>query len=84
PLADCTLATESFGHMARAIRALADSVGAPVGAVLEGGYELNALAASAAEAMEGLAGGGEPPRVSPGPLVSAAVEQVGRYWPDVR
>ena len=36
------------------------------------------------EAMEGLAQGGGPPRASPGPLVDAAVEQVGRYWPDVR
>ncbi|MDQ4049461.1 MAG: histone deacetylase [Actinomycetota bacterium] len=84
PLADCILATESFGHVARAVRELADSVGAPVGAVLEGGYELGALSASVAEAMEGLARGGEPPRVEAGPLVDAAVAQVGRYWPDVR
>ncbi len=84
PLADCVLTTESFGHVARAVRALADSMEAPVGAVLEGGYEVNALAASVAEAMEGLAGGGEPPRAERGPLVEAAVEQVGRYWPAVR
>ena len=84
PLADCTLSTASFGHMARAVRELADSVAAPVGAVLEGGYELGALATSVAAAMEGLAEGGEPPRVGQGPLVEAAAEQVGRYWPAVR
>ena len=84
PLADCTLTTESFCHVARAVSELGDAVEAPVGAVLEGGYELNALAASVAEAMDGLARGGEPPRVTPGPLVEAAADQVGRYWSGVR
>jgi acetoin utilization deacetylase AcuC-like enzyme len=84
PLADCTLTTESYGHLGRAVRSLAESTGAPAGAVLEGGYELSALSASVAQAMEALAGDGEPPTAERGPLVAAAVEQVGRYWPDVQ
>ena len=84
PLADCVLTTESYGRLARAVRELADSVGAPVGAILEGGYELGALAASVAETMDALSRGGEVPRAGTGPLVEEAVEQVGRFWPGVR
>jgi acetoin utilization deacetylase AcuC-like enzyme len=46
PLAGCRLEAGSFGRMAGRVRALADSLGAPVGAVLEGGYEPEALAES--------------------------------------
>jgi acetoin utilization deacetylase AcuC-like enzyme len=84
PLADCRLETETFGHMARRVRALADGLDAPVGAVLEGGYDLEALAASVAATMEGLAEGGETPDAEAGPLVAAAAEEVGRFWPGVR
>jgi acetoin utilization deacetylase AcuC-like enzyme len=84
PLADCMLETETFGHMARRVRSLADELGVPVGAVLEGGYDLGALASSVAATLEGLAEGGDTPATEPGSLVSAAVEQVGRYWPGVR
>jgi len=84
PLADCALDTQCFGHMARRVRSLGDELGAPVGAVLEGGYDLGALAASVAATLDGLADGGEAPSTAPGPLVAAAAEQVGRYWPGVR
>jgi acetoin utilization deacetylase AcuC-like enzyme len=84
PLADCVLETETFGHMARRVRALADELGVPVGGVLEGGYDLDALAASVASTLEGLADGGEAPGGAPGPLVAAAAEQAGRYWSGIR
>ncbi len=83
PLADCMLDTEDFGTMARRVRALADEVGAPAGAVLEGGYDVDSLAASVAATMTGLAEGGSTPEVEAGPLAGAAAEQVGRYWPGV-
>jgi acetoin utilization deacetylase AcuC-like enzyme len=83
PLADCLLETETFGHMARRVQALGHELGAPVGAVLEGGYDLDALAASVTATMEGLAAGGDTPGVEPGPLVEAAVTQVGRFWPEI-
>ena len=44
PLGDCRLEAVSFSHMARHVYALADELGIPTGAVLEGGYELGALA----------------------------------------
>ena len=81
PLADCELATSSYGELARHVRALADELGVPVGAVLEGGYDLAALASSVVATMEAFAEGGEPASVEPDELTRAAAGQVGRYWP---
>ena len=80
PLADCVLETSSFAQMAAEVGALADALGVPVGAVLEGGYDTGALAESVAATMEVFATGGEARRVEPGPLVAAAARAVGRYW----
>jgi acetoin utilization deacetylase AcuC-like enzyme len=81
PLGGLALDTDSFGKLARQVRALGEELGAPVGAVLEGGYDLSALAESVAESMGGLAGDEAPPPVGPpDPLAEAAVDVVGRYW----
>jgi acetoin utilization deacetylase AcuC-like enzyme len=80
PLADCTLDTESFAEMGRHMRTLGDSLDAPVGAVLEGGYDLEALSASVAATMEALAEGGEPSPVEPDELTRQAALAVGRHW----
>ena len=58
PLAECRLETETYAHLARHVRALADELGVPCGAVLEGGYDVDALAASVAATMEALAARG--------------------------
>ena len=58
PLGGCLLDTASYGRMAGEVAALADGLGVPAGAVLEGGYDPAALAASAAATMEGLSGVG--------------------------
>ena len=55
PLAECRLEAASFGRMAAAVRAAAGEWGAPVGAVLEGGYALPALAESVVATMSALA-----------------------------
>ena len=82
PLGMCTLEASSFGAMARWMRFLGDSVGAPVGAVLEGGYDLRALAASCAASLEALRDGGDrPASIEPHPLAAQAAASVGRYWP---
>ena len=81
PIANCLLDTESFAHLARHVRALAGELGVPVGAVLEGGYDLDALASSVAATMEALASGGAAPSVPRTTLAEIAAEQVGRYWP---
>jgi acetoin utilization deacetylase AcuC-like enzyme len=55
PLAECRLEASSFARMARLVRDAAADWGAPVGAVLEGGYDLSALAESVVATMAALA-----------------------------
>jgi acetoin utilization deacetylase AcuC-like enzyme len=57
PLAGCLLDASSFGRMAAAVRDAAGEWGAPVGAVLEGGYDLRALAESVVATMSALGEG---------------------------
>src|SRR3954453_8542322 len=52
PLAQCMLTDDSFAKMATHVRATAEAVGVPFGAVLEGGYDLDALALSVAATLE--------------------------------
>jgi acetoin utilization deacetylase AcuC-like enzyme len=56
PLGGCLLDSSTFGEMAGRVAGLAAELGVPAGAVLEGGYDLAALAESAIATMEGLAG----------------------------
>ncbi len=83
PLADCTLETDSFRQLALHTAALAAELGVPAGALLEGGYDVDALAASAVATMEALEDGGKPRSVPAGPLVAAASERIGEFWPGV-
>ena len=80
PLGGLALDTRSFGGMARRMRALGDEVDAPVGAVLEGGYDLQATADSVIETMAGLEGGAMPSDVARHPLADDVIEVAGRYW----
>jgi acetoin utilization deacetylase AcuC-like enzyme len=79
PVGGCTLTTESFGQLTRHALALAGD--APVGAVLEGGYDLEALAGSVLETMRALERGGEPEPVERHALSARAGERLKRYWP---
>jgi acetoin utilization deacetylase AcuC-like enzyme len=82
PLAGVRLETSSFGEMARHVRELAAGVGAPLGAVLEGGYEPRALAACVIETLTALADSSEPHSAAPEALLtSRAAAQIGHYWP---
>ena len=80
PLGGLRLETSSFGGLSARMRALGEELDAPVGAVLEGGYDLDALASSVAETMAALANGAVPPEVARHPLAEEAAEVVGRYW----
>jgi acetoin utilization deacetylase AcuC-like enzyme len=81
PLGGLALETSSYAALSRQVRALGEELDAPVGAVLEGGYDLRALAGSVASTMEALAGDGEPPwDVARHPLADAAAEVLGGYW----
>ncbi len=58
PLAGCQLEARSFAAMASLVRDAAGEWGAPVGAVLEGGYDPAALAESVVATMAALGEGG--------------------------
>ncbi len=75
-LGGCSLESVSYAELTRQVLAL----GKPVGYVLEGGYDLDALAVSMALTMEALADGGEPGSHPRGELVDRAAVQVGRHW----
>ena len=79
PLAECRLGDRELRGSWRATCARwPTSLGVPCGAVLEGGYDVDALAASVAATMDALARGGEPRSVARGPLVEAEASQVAR------
>jgi acetoin utilization deacetylase AcuC-like enzyme len=58
PLGGCLLEDESYAEMTRLLCATAAEIGAPIGAVLEGGYDLDALATGVRATMVALAAGG--------------------------
>jgi acetoin utilization deacetylase AcuC-like enzyme len=80
PIGGLALETSSFGGMSSRVRALGEELAAPVGAVLEGGYDLHALASSVAETMAALENGALPAGVARHPLADDAAAVVGRYW----
>jgi|SRR5271166_998006 len=82
PLAGCRLESGSFAELARHARDLAAAFDAPLGAVLEGGYEPDALAESVQETLAALSGA-EPARAAAPEslLTSRAAAYVGHYWP---
>jgi acetoin utilization deacetylase AcuC-like enzyme len=81
PLANCTLTQESYAAMAAAMRTLSRDLGAPLGFVLEGGYDLEALAASVAATIEGALDERAVDPVEPGALVARARGHYQRWWP---
>jgi acetoin utilization deacetylase AcuC-like enzyme len=85
PLAQCTLETESFAKMAAHVKSAARELGVPFGAVLEGGYDLGALAASVAATLEvfGSDDGAQPEDVERDALTAEAATVVGKYWPGI-
>jgi acetoin utilization deacetylase AcuC-like enzyme len=76
----CELEAGDYAEMARHLRALGEAVGAPVGAVLEGGYALAPLAASVAATLEALASDQPPDLVAPDFLTSRAASHIGHRW----
>jgi acetoin utilization deacetylase AcuC-like enzyme len=81
PLGGCLLESESFGQLACHVRDTARTIGAPVGALLEGGYDATALAESAVQTIAALGGAGEAKSIAPDPFVtSRAASHVGHFW----
>ena len=78
------LETETFAAMAASVRDLGRELGAPVGVVLEGGYDANVLAecvCAVLPVLAGEAGGPSAAAVSSDPLVARAREQFARWLP---
>jgi acetoin utilization deacetylase AcuC-like enzyme len=82
PLCEGRLQTSTYAEMTRHVRDVADELGIPFGAVLEGGYQPEALSDCVRETMIALAG--HDPATSAAPealLTSRAAARVGHYWP---
>jgi acetoin utilization deacetylase AcuC-like enzyme len=76
------LATESFAKMATHVAATARALGVPFGALLEGGYDLEALAASVAATLEAFGSdGGEPLSYERDEVTDRAAGVLKQYWP---
>ena len=67
--------------MAGVMRMLSRDLDAPLGFVLEGGYDLEALAASVAATIEGALDARDGGPVEPGALVDRARDHYRRWWP---
>jgi acetoin utilization deacetylase AcuC-like enzyme len=83
PLAGCVVSDAGYSGMAAVLRAAADELGIPLGIVLEGGYDLGALARCVVLTLE-VAGAQDPPappQVAPHPLAARALERLAAYWP---
>lgn len=84
PLAGCLVSDGGYAAMASTMRRAAERLGAPVGVVLEGGYELKALGRGVVATMEALLdddGTAFAPAVHP--LSAAAAERLRGRWPEL-
>ena len=83
PLAASTVTREGFARMAGTVRGLADELGVPLGVVLEGGYDLEALTESLIATLE-VVGAEEAPSEDPvalHPLSAHAASRLAERWP---
>jgi acetoin utilization deacetylase AcuC-like enzyme len=81
PLADCRLDADDFAQLACHVRDLARDLGAPLGAVLEGGYDPEALGASVVATLAALDGEGEAESAAPDQVVTPrAASHLGNRW----
>ena len=86
PLAGCRVTEAGFAAMTGTVRRLCAELGdVPVGMTLEGGYELGALARSAAATLEVLGADRPPPAgdVPVHPLAVEAAARAARHWPSL-
>ncbi len=86
PLADCQVTDAGFAALARSMRRVSDELAVPVGAVLEGGYALDALARSVAVTLEALAApegsaGSAAADVAVAPVARDALARLTPWWP---
>jgi acetoin utilization deacetylase AcuC-like enzyme len=86
PLANCQVTDAGFAAMTRSMRRVCDELQVPVGAVLEGGYALDALARSVAVTLEalgapaGVAESSAADSVAVTPLAREALTRLTPWW----
>jgi acetoin utilization deacetylase AcuC-like enzyme len=83
PLAGCTVSDEGYATMAGSVRRLTESLGVPLGMILEGGYDLGALARCVGRTLD-VFGGSSAPAAVDLPVHPGAVEAAARLaarWP---
>jgi acetoin utilization deacetylase AcuC-like enzyme len=84
PLATCQVTESGFAAMTSSLQRASEAVGAPLGLVLEGGYDLGALAGSMAALMPVLtrrtAVVGAAERH---PLATEAAQRLAPWWPEL-
>ena len=83
PLAGCRVTREGYEQMAASMRGLADELDVPLGVVLEGGYDLEALTESTVVTLEvvGADEPAEPAAVMLHPLAAQAAGRLAERWP---
>jgi acetoin utilization deacetylase AcuC-like enzyme len=84
PLASCRLTEDSYTAMTASMRELAAELGAPLLFLLEGGYDLGALARSVSATIAAAAAGEPPERAPDTGAAQIAAAHYGRWWPVVR
>lgn len=75
PLAGCEVSERGFAQMAAHLRCLGEELGVPIGLVLEGGYDLGALARSLLATLDALGEPGAP--VPETPIAAVARRYAG-------
>jgi acetoin utilization deacetylase AcuC-like enzyme len=85
PLASCRVTEAGYAGMTASLRRVCAELGVPLGMVLEGGYDVGALAGSVCELLPVL-GGDEIPaagheELDVHPLAEGAVRRLQRWWP---
>jgi acetoin utilization deacetylase AcuC-like enzyme len=89
PLADCEVTEAGYATIAAAVSGLCDDLGIGLGCVLEGGYDLGALARSVAATLAAIRPGESPPPLPTGAgdegaggrLVDEARARLAGFWP---
>jgi len=88
-IADCSVTDEGFAAMAHAISRACESLAAPVGGVLEGGYALGALGRSVAATLQAFSGPIDVPRSARArekgmaPVAREARDRLAEWWPQL-
>jgi acetoin utilization deacetylase AcuC-like enzyme len=83
PLAGCELTERSYAAMTGELCALARELEVPLGFVLEGGYDLDALAASVVAVLEAARDGDGCELVEPDALTTRARAHYMRWWQEL-